>query len=330
MKVLHAPIEIAGQIGVLCGAWRRRGEFASGYNFFSTYLDYKDFLMNADQFEMGGMFEAASKYFDLFHYHYGLSIFPEYRDIQLLRSIGKPVVMHHWGSDVRTREAATMMNRYVYTGDCPDSAQVHRNLKALGGLVKDAIVQDHEVYAYVSNYYERVHVVPIAINLGLFEPKYPELTVQQPMVVHAPTNQEFKGTALIEKIIKQLQGEIDFRYVRVDKMPHHEAIRMYQQADVIVDQILCGSYGLFSVEGMAYGKPVIAYIREDLAARYEGLPIHNANPDTIYDVLKHLLTHPEVRHSSGIAGRAYVERVHNSDVVIGQISDIYQLAMSSA
>jgi len=330
MKVLHAPIEIAGQIGVLCGALRRRGAFASGYNFFTTYLGYKDYLMDADRFEMSGMFEEASKFFDLFHYHYGLSIYQGYRDIELLRSIGKPVVMQHWGSDVRTHEAATANNRYVFTGECPDADQVHRELTALSRYVTDAIVQDYEVYPYVSDYYERVHVIPIAVNLSLLEPAYPQLDVSRPTVVHAPTNQKFKGTKYIERAVELLQQERSFNYVRVDNLPHLEAIEIYRQADIIIDQILCGSYGLFSVEGMAYGKPVIAYIRDDLAAMADTAPIHNANPDTIYDVLKQLLDSPEVRQSSGIAGREYVRRVHDSDVVIDQILDVYRLAMEHA
>lgn len=327
MKVLHAPIEIAGQIGVLCNALRKKGHLASGYNFFSNYLDYRDYLMNADMFEMSGMFESASRFFDIFHYHYGLSIFPEYRDIEILRSLGKPIIMHHWGNDVRTHEQATQNNPYVFTGDCPDADKVHRDLTTLSKHVTDAIVQDYEVYPYVSNYYERVHVIPIAVNLSRFNPVYPELDVKRPTIIHAPTNKEFKGTAHVEAAIEQLKKERNIHYVRIEKMSHREAIKHYKKADIIIDQILCGSYGLFSVEAMAYGKPVIAYIREDLASRSDTPPIHNANPDTIYEVLKELVDNPELRRSSGIAGRKFVQNHHNSEVVVKQIMDVYQTAM---
>lgn len=326
MKILHAPIEIAGQIGVLCGALRKRGLFASGYNFFSTYLGYKDYLMNTDSFEMGRMVEEAVNYFDLFHYHYGLSILPEFRDIAMLHEMGKPMVMHHWGSDVRTHEQASANNRYVYTGDCPDADKVHQDLSILKGYIRDAIVQDYEVYPYVAPYYERVHVIPIAVDLRKFTPVYPRLDVAEPTIIHAPTNKEFKGTEVIERVIDQLRRERKFHYVRIEKMSHQEAVRLYKKADIIIDQILCGSYGLFSVEAMAYGKPVTAYIREDLAAEGNMPPIHNANPDTLYDVLKNLLDDAELRRSSGKAGRAYVEKVHSSDVVVKQVMEVYRLA----
>lgn len=335
MRVLHAPIEIAGQIGVICGGLRKKGTFASGYNFFSTYLGYKDYLMNTDMFEMSGMFEAASQYFDLFHYHYGLSIFPNFRDIEILRKVGKPMVMHHWGNDVRTAELATRNNRYVYTGDCPPANKVQQDLSLLGDYVSDAIVQDYEIYEYVAPYYKRVHVIPIAINLERFAPVYPRLDSSTPTIIHAPTNTEFKGTEHIERAIEQLRQERKFNYVRVEKMSHRDAVKVYKQADIIIDQILCGSYGLFSVEAMAYGKPVIAYLRDDLVSsgvvsQDEVPPIHNANPDTIYDVLKNLIDNPELRRASGVEGRKFVQRKHNIEHVVKQIMQVYDLAVKDA
>lgn len=329
MKVLHMPIEIAGQIGTLCGALRKAGHLASGYNFFSTYLGYKDYLMNTDMFEMSGMFEGASKFFDLFHYHYGLSIFPRFRDIEMLHELNKPMIMHHWGSDVRFASIAKRNNQYVNTEDAPPEEKIDQDLRKLSQHITDAIVQDYEVLPYVEPYYQRVHVIPIAINMKRFKPVYPQLDNKSPLIIHAPTNKEFKGTDYIEKAIEQLQQERSLQYVRVEKMSHAQAVKLYKQADIIIDQILCGSYGLLSVEAMAYGKPVIAYLREDLATRGESPPIHNANPDTIYDVLKQLVDNPELRLTSGAAGRAYAEKYHDSDVVVGQLLDVYQTAIGN-
>lgn len=284
--------------------------------------------MNTDMFEMSGMFEHASQFFDLFHYHYGLSIFPQFRDIELLHELGKPMVMHHWGNDVRFESIAKRHNRYVNTEDSPEEEKIDQALQTLSRYISDAIVQDYEVLPYVEPYYERVHVIPIALDIKQFTPVYPQLNKKMPMVIHAPTNTDFKGTNDIEKAIRQLKQERSFQYVRVEKMSHEEAVKLYQQADIIIDQILCGSFGLLSVEAMAYGKPVIAYIREDLAARSDTPPIHNANPDTIYDVLKLLLDDPELRLSSGVAGRKYAEQHHDGDVVVKQLLDVYQIAMN--
>jgi Glycosyltransferase len=329
MNILHLPIEIAGQIGAICSSLQQRGYFARGFNFFSTYLGYKEHLLNTDVFEMGRMFEEATQWFDLFHYHYGLSLYPKFKDLELLKQLGKPVVMHHWGNDVRMNSIARLHNPYVYTGDSPPEETVRRTLTTLGHYFSDVIVQDYEVLPYVEPYYRRVHVIPLAIELNRFTPAYPSLAEKNPLVVHAPTNQAFKGTFHIEKAIEALRKEMPFRYNRIEKMSHEEAVRMYRQADIVIDQILCGSYGLLSVEAMAFGKPVIAYIRPDLLPKYVGLPISIANPDTIYDVLKDLLLSPEKRLQAGLAGRSYVERQHESGKVAEQILKVYQLARTN-
>jgi hypothetical protein len=331
MKIVHLPIEIAGQIGTFSGALEKLGHFSRGFNFFSTYLGYKDYLLNIDAFEMGRMFEEAMRHFDLFHYHYGLSVYPQFKDIELLRNIRKPVVMHHWGNDVRMSSMATLANRYVYTGDSPPEANIRQMLTTLGQFISDAIVQDEEVLPYVQPYYKRVHVVPLAIHIHQYPVSFPSVTETNPLVLHAPTNQEFKGTAFIEKAVEALQKEIPFRYMRIEKMPHQEASLLYRQADIVIDQILCGSYGLLSVEAMAYGKPVIAHIRPDLAYRFgEALPICSANPDTIYEVLGELLRFPQKRLERGIAGRQFVERHHDSDKIAQQLLGIYEQAIRDA
>ena len=39
---------------------------------------------------------------------------------------------------------------------------------------------------------------------------------------------------------------------------------MIRESDVVIDQILMGTYARLAIESMALGKPVICYLREDL------------------------------------------------------------------
>ena len=143
--------------------------------------------------------------------------------------------------------------------------------------------------------------------------------------MHAPTNPDFKGTRPIEAALEALQGEYDFEYRRIEKMNHEEAIKLYRHADLIVDQILCGSYGLLSVESMALAKPVITYIRDDLLETFPPeLPIVSANPDTIKETIASLLEDASLRRELGLRGRAYVEKYHAKEVVTDQLERIYK------
>lgn len=64
---------------------------------------------------------------------------------------------------------------------------------------------------------------------------------------------------------------------------------------------------------MAYGKPVVGYIKPSLVGRYPAdLPIISANPDNLADVLESLLQSGTLRYEAGRRGRLYVEKHHDA------------------
>ncbi|CAM3644712.1 glycosyltransferase [Marinicrinis lubricantis] len=325
MKIVHLPIELAGQIGALCGAAKHYGHEAFGYNYFHTVLGYKENVMIADGFEILNVMDQAIPYFDLFHFHYSSTSMWDYQDLELIRNQGKKALMHHWGNDVRMPSIAKRNNPYVNTGDSPPEDQIREKLSKIGAYISTAIVQDYEVLPYVQPYYKKVHVLPVIVDTTKFLPQYPDPGEKNPLVIHAPTNPEFKGTPVIEKVIAQLQKEIPFRYQRIEQMSNQQAIQMYRTADVVIDQMLTGSYGLLCTESMALGKPVVTYVRDDLMGMYSVKPpISNANPDTLYVVLKNLLTQGEMRRQIGIEARKFAESYHDMKVVGRQLISIYE------
>lgn len=327
MKVFHGIIEIAGQMGILCAGLKKCGHIAVGYNTFHSYLGYKDNLLNTDSVQIQKSFKHIANFFDIFHYHYGVPIWPGGRDLERLQRRGKKMLMHHWGNDVRFHNQAKLMNKYVYTGDSPPNKEIHEKLLYLSNYFHEAIVQDNEVLSYVKPYYSKVHVLPLAINLDLFSPIYPSASNSHPLIIHAPTNPDFKGTVIIEKAIHELKSSFKFKYTRVERLSSTQARTLYRKADIIIDQIRCGTYGLFSVEAMALGKPVIAYIRPDLANSFPtDLPILSANPDNIKDALKNLLENPALRHELGTKGPLYVKKYHSSDIIVKKLLKIYDNA----
>ncbi len=331
-RVLHAPIEIAGQVGLICQQLQKNGIPAIGYNTFRTYLGYQKGIVETDAYQLQQVFEPALETFDLFHFHNSYTFFEDHRDLMWLAERGKKIVMHHRGNDVRSsvraRKGDTYFNPYVSTHCSFPDEQIERNLKLFAKYVSAVIVQDYELYHYVHDYYPRVFVLPRLINLSKKEPVYPSVKQRVPTIVHAPTDRRFKGSDIIEQVLADLKRSHDFQYVLVQNMSHAEALRCYQNADIVIDQILCGAYGNLSVEAMALGKPVIAYIRDDLVGTYPpGLPIVSANPDTLKEQLRTLLESPELRRELGKRGRRYVEANHDAPIVIRKLIGMYNELM---
>lgn len=332
MKVIHAPLEIAGQMGLICEFLKKNGIHSAGYNFFTTYLNYKK-VIQADSYELAKLVDTAVHYFDLFHFHNGYTFLDDQRDLPFIANAGKKIIMHHRGTDVRSRSRAARWKHYenpYVNADCsiPD-AEIDKNLRFFSNHASAAIVQDYELYAYVEDYYKdagkKVYVLPRLIDTRKILPVYEPPKSDAPLIVHAPTQREFKGTQYVEKAIEQLQREIPCRYRIVEGMSHAKAMQLYKEADIIIDQMLCGAYGNLSVEAMALGKPVVCYIRPDLFSKYpEGLPIVSANPDNLFDTLKTLVRNREFRVQRGRMGRKYVEKYHAADKVIKKLVNIYK------
>lgn len=325
--VFHSPLEIAGQMGMLVGGLRKFGHMAVGYNMFINYLRYSNHIINTYLANIQESYELIKAGYSIMHFHFGTTLDEHLNDLPRYVAEGKKLVMHHWGNDVRTAALAATYSPYL-TDPCNpwSDAEMVQRLQQMSTYIPTAIIQDHELMPYVKPYYQKVFVLPLAFPVQETVPVYPLRSNGVPMLVHAPTQPTFKGTAIIEAVLHSLWNMgYTFTYYRIENMSHDEALQLYRQADIIIDQILVGSYGVLSVEAMALGKPVVCYIREDLQATYPGkLPIVSANPATLQAALIPLITDAAKREQIGMQGRKYAEAVHDVSKVIPKLIDIYK------
>jgi glycosyltransferase involved in cell wall biosynthesis len=157
-----------------------------------------------------------------------------------------------------------------------------------------------------------------------------------PVVVHAPSHRGVKGTRFILNAMSRLKAEgIALEFDLVEGLSHAEVRHLYQRADLLVDQLLCGWYGGVAVEFMALGKPVICYIREDDLSLIpeemrRDLPIINATPTTVYNVLREYLTKRKHKlPEMGPRSRAYVEKWHDPMKIAAKMKDEYEAIMAT-
>ena len=74
----------------------------------------------------------------------------------------------------------------------------------------------------------------------------PPSDAARPLVVHAPSNREKKGTADLIEACAQLPVDLEI----VEGVPHTEARERYARADIVVDQLNAGWHGVFALEAM--------------------------------------------------------------------------------
>jgi glycosyltransferase involved in cell wall biosynthesis len=235
---------------------------------------------------------------DVFHFYFGLTLVPKRLQFPLLRAARKKSVYHFVGSDIRGKTPAELA--YARAADA-------------------RIVGSYDAIRWVPD----AEVVPPGIDLSRISPSPPR--ADGPIrVAHAALSRRRKGTDVIVDACRELGVELDV----IEDVRHDEVGARIAQADVVVDQLNSGWYGLFAIEAMAHGKPVVGYIHDEAARRTAEafgveLPILRTTKETLAEDLRPLVDSGFLRRERGAGSRAYVERVHDAEKMADRLVDIY-------
>jgi glycosyltransferase involved in cell wall biosynthesis len=306
LRVVHCPVNFAGIGWTNVQALRRKGIDAR-LVVFNTQAAHPEAdenlnLPRGPAWRRQAMqFRALAKLLpstDVFHFYFGLTLVPKRIQFPILKAARKKSVFHFVGSDIR--------------GKTPDEL-------AYGRLADAQIVGSYDAARWIPE----AEVVPPGIDLSAIEPVPPR--ADGPVrVAHAALSRRRKGTELVVAACEELGLELDV----IENVRHDEVGPRLAQADIVVDQLNSGWYGLFAIEAMAYGKPVVGYIHDEAATRTAAafgvdLPIVRTTKETLAADLRPLLESAEERRARGAAGRSYVERVHDADKMADRLIDIY-------
>jgi glycosyltransferase involved in cell wall biosynthesis len=235
---------------------------------------------------------------DVFHFYFGVTLVPKALQFPLLKLARKKSVFHFVGSDIRGKSPGEL---------------------AYGRRADAQIVGSYDAARWVPE----AEVVPPGIDLRGIDPAPPR--DGGPLrVAHAALSRSRKGTELIVAACAEAGLELDV----IENVRHDEVGPRLARADIVVDQLNSGWYGLLAIEAMAHGKPVLGYIHEAAAARTAdafgvALPIVRTTKATLSADLRRLAGSAEDRHKKSQQSRAYVERVHDADRMADRLIDIY-------
>ncbi|MCF2680717.1 glycosyltransferase family 4 protein [Faecalicatena contorta] len=330
MKILHGMTEVAGQgyysvkglkengIDAKMAIWKKN---PFGYEYdYCVKVGTNKWLYPYYAFRMLVFAIYALFKFDCFHFHFGWTLIPGGYDLKILKIFNKKVFMEFHGSDIRWSFNRT---KYEYIPLPEDSEQRKKRILKILKYVDGIILHDDELKKHLPDVEVPVYVVPLRMDISKFSPIYPEKEVSRPVIVHAPSKRGIKGTEYVLDAIKELGNEVEF--ILVENKTQKEAFELYKKADIIIDQLLAGTYGVFAIEAMALGKPVITYVDSTMAETFpEELPIVSANPENLLEKIKMLLADGSVRRDIGIQSRKYVEKYHDCRKNALILADIYQ------
>lgn len=252
-------------------------------------------------------------------------------ELPILKAARKKIIVSPYGGDVtqpskvekKYKWNIAMFYEQNYTK--VDEVAVSRNIRYFCKYA-DCIIGVGELTEYLPRY-DVCLPMNSTIDISKWKPVYKKRG-KIIKIVHAPNHRALKGTQYLIEACNELKEEgYPVELVMVEKMSNKRAKGIYESADIIADQFLIGWYALFAAEGMALGKPVLCYLRENLIQDNEEVmqdcPIINTNPDTLKKNLKLLIEDEDLCSEKGRKGREYVEK-YGIDYVGIELVKIYQ------
>ncbi len=295
---------ISGMPQSIRNALRQLGHTCDVISFFKHPFGYDvDILYPAKQKLLIGKIRKFVKLlrihsdYDLFHFHVS-SVMHFGLDLPVWKTLGKKIVINYRGSEIRNKKQPFLHAK----------------------LADVCLVSTPDLLEFVPH----ASWLPNPIDIHQYRPVYPDPSPEMIRILHAPSNRDLKGTFHIEEAIERLQSRgYPVELVLLENVSHDVVISELARADIVVDQLILGWYGVFSIEAMATGKPVLCYIKPEMLDRYPSLPVISTNATNLCDDLERLIGDGQLRVELGKRGREYIESVHDSQKIGKILLELY-------
>lgn len=275
---------------------------------------------------------------DILHYTWEPA-YKDGRDLRWAKKMNKPIFIEWLGSDIRDAGFLSAINPYYkqafkngYESRDMENGELKKmteeNFYAIGAI--PTVCPEMSMYLNKKLFSSYISLMQ-RINVKAFSPQFPSPENNKPLIVHSPSAKITKGSNFVLAAIEELKKDFDFEFVLLHDMKREEVLKIMQKADIFLDQIIIGGYGMAAMEAMAFGKPVMCHLLPQVfeAGLPQECPIVNTNPGNLKEQLKKLITNPHLRQRIGEESRAYVEKYHDAEKISDQLLEVYTRALDT-
>lgn len=293
--------------------------------------------------EFAFFWKVVARY-EVIHCHFGISLSETGWDLEILRRLGRKIVIHYRGCEVREPERikaespkANMCHACDYGGSVCREGKPRVALSRRFGDTFLVTTPDMKDF------------VPDAIQFPLFAP---ELDGQGRAIertdghshgrtkddsngrrsdrrafkiVHTTNHPGIEGTERIQEAVGRLRQEgfdIDFVFLR--GVPPERVIEETRDADLAIGKMQMGFYANAQIESMALGVPTVTYVRPDFmteALERSGFIICSLS--NLEETLRFYLSHPEKLAEKRRIARESILALHDNERLAHDLVELY-------
>ncbi|WP_130411452.1 glycosyltransferase [Xylanimonas ulmi] len=158
--------------------------------------------------------------------------------------------------------------------------------------------------------------LPVVVDVDAWSADTVPLAGEVPVVVHAPSRSALKGTDVIDPVLRGLHRSGLIEYRSASGLDRDGMQKLYRGADVVVDQLRMGIYGVAACEALAAGRVVISQVSDQVRAAArdasgQDLPVVQATPDTLEETIRGVLDDVTGARNVASRGPGFVRQLHD-------------------
>jgi len=271
-------------------------------------------------------FFAMSNY-DIFHFHFGTSLFGlkilPHLDLPILKKMNKQIYVHYRGSDL-------LSENYYKSILSLNHENKNLNFSSRKQLKNYNIFKKYSDNIFVStpNLLEvakQSTIIPQIIDLVYdTENNILKKRKKEIHILHAPTDRRKKGTNIIIDAIQKLKNDgYNIKLEIIENIKSSDVLEYYKKCDFCIDQLLLGWYGKVTLELLSLQKPVFVNINKKYLKYFDDIPVVNVKPENLYEKLKYHLDNPNELKDLSLKGPDYVRKYHSPEKVVEKLLNVY-------
>jgi hypothetical protein len=235
------------------------------------------------------------------------------RDAASFRRAGLRVALAAHGSEIRLPSRHRELYPYSpFDPALPETQRLQARAERFGGVLARDQGPTYVSTPDLLDFAPKAQWLPVVVDAEAWHSDAPVLERARPVVVHIPSNPFLKGSAAADAALRRLHDAGRIEYRRLEGIAPGRVPGLVADADVVLDQLVLGCYGVMAVQAMCAGRLVVAHVAEHVRARLPaGLPVVESGPADVEAVIDQVLAERERYRSMAAEGPGYAAELHD-------------------
>lgn len=291
-----------------------------GFRGFGIFKAFQEFIF---------FWRIVAKY-EIVHMHFMLGLSESGWELPLLKMMGRKIVVHYRGCEIRNREKNMHMHPHMnICQKCDYNASI---CTSIINKKRQTLMRKYGDLFLVTtpdmrDFIPEAHIMPFFSPEISFTPNRNTFSKEKTSfkIFHTTNHPGIEGTEEILKSVEKLRSKgMNIEFVFLKGVSHDEVLKECATADLAIGKMKMGFYANAQIESMALGVPTITYIRpEFITKELEESGFIICSLEELENTIEFYISHPEQLAKKRALARNSILKMHDNQILVKKLIGFY-------